>query len=289
MPSDIAFQVHLLSQLQAHQVNDLNMFNQIMECVKKHAAHQCVNFATLEIMSRQQLLKELSKYYNLKFMQPTLHCIPLADGSVATVPIFNIKSLLLSFLNDPLCMRKENFAPDYDIFTGQATSPITHIDKVHSGSLWEPARHWYCGDDPNAFPLALICFYDKTNTDVHGSLLCAPFIVTSSFLIIEGRNDDANYMVLGYIPNLGLEKGTKQAVSSTMKVQDKHNCLHLRTEQIKKIHQEGGFWTTIIGGQVCVVVWIHFVAVIRQVTTISWVTIILEKLNEFILIVGKRW
>jgi hypothetical protein len=112
-----------------------------MECVKNHAAHHRVNLATLEIMSRQQLLKELSTYYNLKFMQPTLHCVPLADGSVATVPIFNIKSMLLSILNDPLRMRKENFAPDYDIFTGQAMSPITHIDKVHSGSLWEHAHH----------------------------------------------------------------------------------------------------------------------------------------------------
>jgi hypothetical protein len=67
-------------------------------------------------------------------------------------------------------------------------------------------------------------------------------------------------MVLGYIPNLGLGKGKKQSVSSTMKVQDKYNCLHLITEQIKKIHLEGGFWTTIMGRQVCVVVSIHFIA-----------------------------
>jgi hypothetical protein len=60
-------------------------------------------------------------------------------------------------------------------------SPITHIDEVHSGSLWEPNCHQYCGDDPNAFPLALIGFYDKSNTDVHGSLSCVPFIVTPFF------------------------------------------------------------------------------------------------------------
>ncbi len=96
-PPGIAFQVHLLSQLQAHQRNDLNMFNQIVECVKKHAVYHRVNFATLAIMSRQQLLIELSKYYNLKFMQPTLHHVPLAGGSVATFPIFNVKSLLHSF------------------------------------------------------------------------------------------------------------------------------------------------------------------------------------------------
>jgi hypothetical protein len=69
-------------------------------------------------MSRQQLLRELSKYYNLKFMGPTVHCVSLADGSVATVPIFNVKSLLLSYFNDPLHMRKEKYAPDYVIYTG---------------------------------------------------------------------------------------------------------------------------------------------------------------------------
>jgi hypothetical protein len=92
------------------------------------------------------------------------------------------------------------------------------------------------------------------------SLSCAPFIVTPSFLNIDCRNDDTNYMELGYIPNLGLGKGIKQAVSSTMKVQGKHKYLHLITEQIKKIHQEDGFWTTIMGQQVCVVVLIHFIA-----------------------------
>jgi hypothetical protein len=62
-------------------------------------------------------------------------------------------------------------------------------------------------DDPYAFPLALVCFYDKTNTDVFGSLLCAPFICTPSFLNKDCHNDDSNYMVLGYIPNLGYGKG----------------------------------------------------------------------------------
>jgi hypothetical protein len=70
----------------------------------------------------------------------------------------------------------------------------------------------YCGDDPDAFPLALVCFYDKTNTDVFGSLSCAPFICTPSFLNKDCCNDDSNYMVLGYIPNLGYGKGKGLAI-----------------------------------------------------------------------------
>jgi hypothetical protein len=29
------------------------------------------------------------------------------------------------------------------------------LDEIHTGSLWEQARQKYCGDDPDAFPLAL--------------------------------------------------------------------------------------------------------------------------------------
>ncbi len=57
----------------------------------------------------------LTKYYQLNFLKPKLHSVPLTDGSVATVPIFNVKDLLIAFLNDPLRMRQENFTSNYDI------------------------------------------------------------------------------------------------------------------------------------------------------------------------------
>jgi hypothetical protein len=74
----------------------------------------------LQILSRKQLVQLLTKYYQLNFLKPTLHSVPLTDGSVATIPIFDAKALLIAFLNDPLRMREENFASNYDIFTGKA-------------------------------------------------------------------------------------------------------------------------------------------------------------------------
>jgi hypothetical protein len=94
------------------------MFNQVIQCVSGHAIHQNVDFKTLHTMSRDKLLRKLCKYYKLDFLKPTLHNVPLSDGSVATVPIFDVKAMLLSFLNDPQKMRIENFAQNYDIFTG---------------------------------------------------------------------------------------------------------------------------------------------------------------------------
>jgi hypothetical protein len=43
-------------------------------------------------------------------------------------------------------------------------------------------------------------------------------------------------------------------------LQDEHNCLSLITNQIIKIHEEGGFWTKVMGKCVCVKLWIHFIA-----------------------------
>jgi hypothetical protein len=129
--------------------------------------------------------------------------VPHTDGSVATVPMFDANALLIAFPNDLLRMHQENFSSNYDIFTGKMKSTTSTLDEIHTGSLWEQARQKYCGDDLYAFPLALIFFYDKTNTDVFGSLSCAPFICTPSFLNKDCHNDDSNFTVMGFIPNCG--------------------------------------------------------------------------------------
>ncbi len=102
LPPDIAFQVHLMSQLNDHRGNDLNMFNEITSCIKKHAVHHDVDFTTLQILSRTQLVDLLTKYYWLRFLKPNLRTITLSNGTLATMTVFDVKALLLAFLNDPL-------------------------------------------------------------------------------------------------------------------------------------------------------------------------------------------
>jgi hypothetical protein len=51
---------------------------------------------------------------------PTMHNIALSDGSIATVPVFYVKEMLLLFLNDPAQMREFFiFAANHDPFTGK--------------------------------------------------------------------------------------------------------------------------------------------------------------------------
>jgi hypothetical protein len=57
-----------------------------------------------------------------------------------------------------------------------------------------------------------------------------------------------------------MEKKKQKNQAAEMKLQDEHNCLSLITNQIIKIHEEGGFWTEVMGQHVCVKLWIHFIA-----------------------------
>jgi hypothetical protein len=54
-------------------------------------------------------------------------------------------------------------------------------------------------------------------------------------------------MVLGYIPNLGYGKRKAKKQTAEKKLQDEHNYLSLITNQIIKIHEEGCFWTEVMG------------------------------------------
>ena len=106
---------------------------------KKHAVHHDVDFTSLQILSRKQLVELLTKHYWLHFLKPNLRTITLSNGTMATMTVFDVKALIIAFLNDLLKMKQDNFASNYDIFTGKAKTPTSTVDEIHSGLLWEPA------------------------------------------------------------------------------------------------------------------------------------------------------
>ena len=156
-----------------------------------------VDFATEKLYSREQLVEIATDVYNLHGLRPTLNSVTLSDKSTAIVPSFAIKTMLLLILNDPTCMRPENIAQNYNPFTGRPTAPVTHIDEIHTGWAWELARAHYCGDEIDVLPLGLICLYDKTHSDLVGSLSCSPFICVPSFFNLDCRCDTDFWFILG--------------------------------------------------------------------------------------------
>ncbi len=87
-----------MSQMNEHRGNDLDMFNEIITCIKKKAVHHAVDYTTLQILSRQQLVELLTRYYRLDFLKPILHTITLSNGILVTMTIFDVKALLIAFL-----------------------------------------------------------------------------------------------------------------------------------------------------------------------------------------------
>ena len=71
-------------------------------------------------------------HLGVKGLRPTMHNVPLSDGSVATVPIFDVKETLFAFLNNPGWMRVKNIAPNYDPFTGKSTIMNPLLDEIHT-------------------------------------------------------------------------------------------------------------------------------------------------------------
>ncbi len=59
-------------------------------------------------------------------MKPVMHKVTILDGSVVTVPVSGVKSVLLSILHDPQRMQHENFAMNYNVFLG-SQHKLLHI------------------------------------------------------------------------------------------------------------------------------------------------------------------
>ncbi len=111
----------------------------------------------------------------------------------------------------------------------------------------------YCGDDQDAFPLALVCFYDKTNT------ICTICLYT----IIHEQRLSQWWLKLhgfGLYPQSWIQKRKSKKTDSWDEITGWTQLSFINNNQIIKTHEDGGFWTEVMGRRVCVKLWIHFIA-----------------------------
>jgi hypothetical protein len=212
-----------------------------------------------KIMKRDVFLSQTVNVFNTSDWKPTYGAVRLHDNSLATVPIFNMKAMILSILHDPILMRSENFADGYDIFTGNVDQDCKAnqcYGEIHTGDAWIPARNKFCGAEGKYMPLAIVLFGDKSHTDLHGALSVTPITFVPSFFNRKCRNNPKFWRPMAYIPNLAYGKSV--GGKSTTKVQDEHNCLMYSLKSLVELSDSGGIRTNVMGKQVHVKVWIHF-------------------------------
>ena len=252
------FQVELLETVHSRRV-DLQLFDDVIQLVKKHSNGDELNFSSDELMSRSSMLKQLEKTFKCEKLKATDVEVPLHHGGTCTVPVFDLEAQILSLLMDDELMKPHNLAPGYDVCTGKASNESTVYSEIHTGKAWEPARKHYCGNVSSNMPIALVVFGDKSHFGNTGTLQTMPLIFTLSCFSQEARKKVEFWRPMAYIPNLGAGLvGDNPEYTPEKKVQDEHNCLQAALAPLRKIHESGGIAFKFRGKAVIGKVWIHF-------------------------------
>ena len=107
-------------------------------------------------------------------------------------------------------------------------------------------------------PVGIIVFGDKSHTDLHGTLSLTPIIFTLTLFNRLARNNTRFWRPIGYIPILSYGKGIVDKQQTRDKIQDEHTCLSCIFASLCNIQRDKGFQLTVLGQDVCVMVWIHY-------------------------------
>jgi len=265
LPTCSEFQVELARICDSHRT-DMKLFNEVNQLIKKHSIGRQLSFSSDNLSTRLVFIKNIGKSLKTERLQHTDVTVPLALGGSAITAVFDLEAQILSLLLDDSLMQPENFADQYDIFTGKATGPNLHYGEIHTGDSWEPARKHFCGDDyPNNMPVGLIVFGDESHFDSKGTLKTMPLMFTLSLFNQRARNDVRFWRPMAYIPNLGYGAATKEdsrllhtKTPATYRLQNEHNCLAAALTPLVDISRRGGIRVTIKCKPVIVKVWIHF-------------------------------
>ncbi len=106
-----------------------------------------------KLQSRKSFLHSVEGSYRTRLLRPYNQNVRLHDGTIVTVPVFDMKEMLASLLTDQTIMVDTNFADGYDVLTRDVdvNNPTNDTyGEVHTGDAWIPAR------DPQGIGIAVI-------------------------------------------------------------------------------------------------------------------------------------
>jgi hypothetical protein len=237
------------------------MFDDICNLVNEYTSS--LDFlVNKKLQSWESFLHSVEGSYLTWLLRPYYQNIRLHDGTIVTVPVFDIKEMLTSLLTDQTIMVDTNFADGYDVLTGDLDVNNPTNDKygeVCTGDAWIPARDRYCSNPQGpTMSVGLIVFGDKSHTNLHGTLSLTLIIFTLTLFNRTARNNTGFWRPIGCIPNLLYGKGTADRQSTSDKIQDKHTCLSCILESLCRITRQGGFDLCVLGRNVTVKIWIHY-------------------------------
>ena len=253
-------QIRLNNVINSHKA-PLRLYDDVIHLVNEYISSDSFS-KHAKLRTRKSFIKQIEETHpSIKSLRPVNRQVTLHDGSIATVPVFDARAMIMDILSNSDLMKKENFAEGYDIFNGDVDdthSSNKYYGEIHTGDEWIPARDKFCRPNTGDMPISLVIFGDKSHTDLHGALALTPVIFTLSLFNQRCRNDTKFWRVLGYLPNLGYGKNKSNKTPTVKKIQDEHDCLSCVFESVRMIHRNGGFRANVLGKEVRVKIWIHY-------------------------------
>jgi hypothetical protein len=109
-------QVMLNEVINSHKAS-MKMHYDIVHLFNKYISSPSFGkFFTLK--TRKAFIQSMEKSFHVTHLQPKHTNVKVPNGSVVNVPVFDAKLMILDILTNPICMQESNFAPGYNVFTG---------------------------------------------------------------------------------------------------------------------------------------------------------------------------
>jgi hypothetical protein len=212
----------------------LQMFDDICHLVNEYTSSQEFSIYT-KTQSQKSFLRYMKGSHLTHLLWPTNCNVTLHDGKTVTVPVFDMKEMLVSILTDKTLMSNTNFVEGYNVLTGDAdnNNPCNQkYGEVHTGDAWLPTRDRYCTNpNPPTMPVGLIVFGDKSHTNLHGTLALTPIIFTLTLFNRTSHNNIRFWRPIATCQICHMEKvgqtAEKPVISYKMSIHFSHASLNL--------------------------------------------------------------
>jgi hypothetical protein len=128
------FQVMLHDLIMRHKAS-LQMFDDIFHLVNEYTLSQDFSIHTI-LQCWKSFLCYMEGSHQTHLLWPTNCNVTLHNGKTVTVPVFDMKEMLISILTDKTLMSNTNFVEGYNVLTGDVdnNNPCNQkYGEVHTG------------------------------------------------------------------------------------------------------------------------------------------------------------
>ena len=131
---------------------------------------------------------------------PSVIPVTFENQEIVEVVGYEFAPAILSILQDPHKMTKENLAIDIDNPLAKYVSPRNVLSEALSGSVYQDNFDRYIKDVTKDLCAPLICWFDKSHVTANGKFTLQPFMFTIAIFTEKFRSTIDAWGGMGYLP-----------------------------------------------------------------------------------------